>query len=227
LTARINIIVEGQTEESFIKNVLAPYLWPQGIYMTASILGIPGHKGGNVNYARVRKDILLQLKQDRMAYCSTMLDLYGLGVGFPETTPAASLTGTERAARLEQAIVQDVTVAAPDLRADLRFIPHFQVHEYEALLFSDPDAFASALGKADLTQQFRSVRAAFSTPEDINDDPQTAPSKRVLGLYPSYKKVIDGTIAATAVGLEKMLLECPHFRSWVERLSTIGTAQRP
>jgi hypothetical protein len=222
LIARINIIVEGQTEESFVKNVLAPHFWPQAVSVTASILGIPGHKGGNVNYARVRKDILLQLKQDRTAYCSTMLDLYGLGAGFPWTPATDSLTGIQKAARLEQAIVQDVATAVPELRADLRLIPYFQVHEYEGLLFSDPDAFASALGKSDLAKQFRTVRAAFSTPEDINDDPQTAPSKRVLSFYPPYKKVIEGTIAAEAIGLEKMLQECPHFRSWVERLAQLS-----
>ena len=225
MSARINVIVEGQTEESFVKNVLAPYLWPQATYITASIVGIPGHKGGNVSYARVQKDVLLHLKQDRAAYCSTMLDLYGLEAGFPGASATNSLTGTQKAARLEQAMIQDIAAVVPELRADLRFIPYFQVHEYEGLLFSDPDAFASALGKADLAKQFRSVRAAFGTPEDINDDPQTAPSKRVLRLYPPYKKVIDGTIAAAAVGLETMLRECPHFRNWVERLFTIGTPQ--
>jgi hypothetical protein len=84
---RIKIIVEGQTEESFIEKVLAPALWHREIYLTPIILGVPGHKGGNVNYARVKKDILLHLRQDPEAYCSTMLDLYGLGEGFPGVPP--------------------------------------------------------------------------------------------------------------------------------------------
>ena len=96
--ARINVIVEGPTEESFINNMLAPFLWPRAIYITPFVLGVPGHKGGNVNYARVKKDVLLQLKHDREAYCSTMLDLYGLGAGFPGMPSPAHLTGTGKAA---------------------------------------------------------------------------------------------------------------------------------
>ena len=218
MIARVNVIVEGPTEESFIKNILAPYFWPSATYVIPFVLGVPGRKGGNVNYGRVRKDILLQLKQDREAYCSTMLDLYGLGAGFPGASVTTHLAGTERATHIERAIYQDIATAAPELRPDRRFILYLQVHEYEALLFSDTDAFTSALGRSDLAKQFGNVRAAFDTPEDINDDPNTAPSKRILASYPSYKKVIEGTVAAKMVSLKKMLQECPHFRNWVERL---------
>jgi hypothetical protein len=75
--------VEGQTEESFIKEVLAPTLWSREIYLLPTLLGVPGHKGGRANYARLKKDLLIQLKQDRSVYCSTMLDFYGLGKDFP------------------------------------------------------------------------------------------------------------------------------------------------
>ncbi len=80
---RIYVIVEGQTEESFVNNVLAPTLWLRQIYVNPLILGPPGHKGGNPKYGRVKKDVVKQLKQDRRAYCSTMLDFYGLGSDFP------------------------------------------------------------------------------------------------------------------------------------------------
>src|ERR1700678_3624971 len=100
---RINIVVEGPTAESFIKNVLAPSLWHREIYVTPFVLGVPGHKGGNVNYARVRKDIVLQLKQDRDAHCSTMFDLYGLGDGFPGLPLPDNSTGLEKATRIETA----------------------------------------------------------------------------------------------------------------------------
>jgi hypothetical protein len=218
---RINVIVEGSTEESFVNNVLAPFLWPRAIYIAPLVLGVPGHKGGNVNYARVKKDILLQLKHDQRAYCSTMLDLYGLGPGFPGMPSPAHLTGAEKAARIEQAIEQDIGAAVPNLRPDLRFVSYLQVHEFEGLLFSESETFASALGRADLAVHLERIRAGFGTPEDINDNPNTAPSKRILGLYPSYKKVIEGTVAAQAVGLDSMLRECPHFRNWVERLSAL------
>jgi hypothetical protein len=218
---RINIVVEGPAEESFIKNLLAPFLWPQNIYVTPFVLGVPGHKGGNVNYARVKKDVILQLKQDRTTYCSTMFDLYGLGDGFPEMPLPANLSGLEKATRIEKGIYQDIISTIPELRPDIRFFPYLQVHEYEGLLFSNPETFANALGKGTLSQQLRSIRNTVTSPEDINDDPNTAPSKRILRLYPSYKKVIEGTVAAQAIGLQNMRQECPHFSSWVANLQSI------
>jgi hypothetical protein len=217
---RIKIIVEGQTEESFVEKVLAPALYPREIYLTPILLGVPGHKGGNVNYARVKKDILLHLRQDRTAYCSTMLDLYGLGEGFPGVPPPPHHPGAVKAVTREQAIYEDILASAPEERPDLRFVPYLQVHEYEGLLFSDPDAFARALRQQTLSMHLHQIRNAFPTPEDINDDPQLAPSKRVLAAYPPYRKVIEGTIAAQEVGITTMRQQCPHFHQWVSRLET-------
>ena len=62
----------------------------------------------------------------------------------------------------------------------------------------------------------------FPTPEDINDDRETAPSKRVLSAYPPYRKVLEGTLAARAVGINSMREACPHFRDWVESLEALA-----
>jgi hypothetical protein len=218
---RIKIIVEGPTEESFIKDVVAPSLWPRSVFVTSFVLGVPGHKGGNVKFARVKKDILLQLKQDRAAYCSTMFDLYGIGHDFPAMPLTDSMSGLEKATRIEEGISEDIFATIPDLRPDVRLIPYLQVHEYEGLLFSDTDAFAKALGRNSLSTQLKSIRNSVPSPEDINDSPNTAPSKRVLGVYPSYKKVIEGTVAAQAIGLETMRSECLHFNSWISRLESL------
>jgi len=108
-----------------------------------------------------------------------------------------------------------------DRRPDIRFLPYLQLHEFEGLLFSDPTAFAAGIGQRQLAEQFERVRREFATPEDINDDAITAPSKRVLRAYPSYRKVLHGTQAARAVGIEKMRQECPHFRGWVDQLEIL------
>lgn len=114
---RVSVVVEGQTEESFITNVLAPELWPRAIFLNPIILGVPGQKGGRTNYDRVRKDVLLHLKQDKAAYCSTMLDLYGLGAGFPGVPPPPNLSAVQKAAHLEQAMKVDICAQIPKLRA--------------------------------------------------------------------------------------------------------------
>jgi hypothetical protein len=220
---RVRVIVEGRTEQSFIDEVLAPRLLDAGIYLASTILGVPGHKGGRTNYARVRKDVLQQLKEDHTAYCSTMLDFYGLGNGFPGTPLPSNLSSVDKVIHLERAMKDDIMAEVPDLRPDVRFIPYLQLHEYEGLLFSDPEVFAKSISHSHLTSQFLTIRQSFPTPEDIDDSPDAAPSKRVLGLYPSYNKLLDGTRAASAVGVEAMRRECPHFRDWVESLEQLGS----
>ena len=219
---RVSVVVEGPTERSFVQEVLAPVLWSRGIYLTPTILGVPGHKGGRTNYVRVRKDVLRQLKEDRTACCSTMLDFYGLGKGFPGTPLPPNLSNVDKVIHLERAMGADIIAEVPDLRPDARFLPYLQLHEYEGLLFSDPEAFANGISQSHLTAQFQAIRQSFPTPEDIDDSPVTAPSKRVFGLCPSYNKVLDGTRAASAVGIEAMRRECPHFRDWVESLVQLG-----
>ena len=220
---RVRVIVEGRTEQSFVQQVLAPLLWASEVYLAATILGVPGHKGGRTNYARLKKDVLRQLKEDRAAYCSTMLDFYWLGRGFPGTPLPPSLSNAGKVIHLERAMKEDLMAEVPDLRPDVRFLPYLQLHEYEGLLFSDPDAFANGIYHSDLAPQFQAIRRCFPTPEDIDDNPDTAPSKRVFGLCPSYNKVLDGTRAANAVGIEAMRRACPHFRDWVESLERLGT----
>jgi hypothetical protein len=220
---RVKVAVEGPTEESFVKDVLAHALWPRQVFLIPIILGVPGHKGGRISYARVKKDVLVLLKQERTAYCSTMLDFYGLGHGFPGTPLPPELPSAEKATRLERAMKADICEQIPDLRPDVRFLPYLQLHEYEGLLFSDPAAFATGIGQEHLAQPFQTVRDEFATPEDINDDPNTAPSKRVRHAYPGYQKVMDGTLGARSVGVDNMRRECPHFRERIERLEALTT----
>lgn len=220
---RVYVVVEGSTEESFINDVLKPVLWPREIFLYPILVGSPGHRGGNTSYARVKKDVVVLLKQDPTAYCSMMVDFYGLGCGFPGTPLPPNLTNLEKVTHIEKAVMEDFVTTIPELRANVRFVPYLQLHEYEGLLFSNPAAFARGINMPTLAQQFERVRREFQTPEDINDDVNTAPSKRVVQLYPSYRKPLDGTRAAKAVGIDAMRRECPHFRDWVERLEALAT----
>jgi hypothetical protein len=215
---RLYVVVEGQTEESFVATVLAPVLWASDVHPTPILLGPPGQKGGGTTYARVSRDVRVLLKQDQGAYCSTMIDLYGLGAGFPGTPPPNHLTNLEKVRYIESAFKDVICEQIPGFRPDLRFIPYLQLHEYEGLLFSDPQAFANGINQAQLIHQFQSIRDEFDSPEDINDAPTSAPSKRVLAAYPSYRKVIEGTIAAQSVGIATIRRECQHFREWLETL---------
>ena len=218
---RILAVVEGQTEEAFIGSIVAPAFWNRNICVSAIVLGRPGHKGGRVNYARMSHDVLMLLKQQHDAYCTTMVDLYRLGPGFPGTPPPNHLSNLEKVRHIEAAFKKDICDRIPQLRPDLRFIPYLQLHEYEGLLFSDPQRFASGINRSSLASHFQKIRDQFETPEDINDDPETAPSKRILTLYPPYRKVIEGAQAASSIGLPALRAACPHFREWLELLEAV------
>jgi len=151
-----------------------------------------------------------------------MIDFYALGDGYPGMPTPVGMRQIDKVRRIEGAIQDDVCGEIPEFRPDLRLIPYLSLHEYENLLFSDPAAFAEALRRPGLAARFQDVRNNFPTPEDINDGPETAPSKRVAAVCQSYRKVIDGTLAAITVGIETMRRECPHFRDWLRRLESVS-----
>lgn len=70
--SRIYLLVEGQTEETFVNELLIPHYSRQGIYLTPIIVSTsPGHKGGVVSYAKIKPQINKLCKQDDNAYVTT------------------------------------------------------------------------------------------------------------------------------------------------------------
>ena len=208
--SRVLVFVEGQTEETFVRDLLAPYFSPLGIYLTPILAETsPGHKGGIVSYGKVKHQLTRLCRQDQGAYVTTMMDYYGLPNDFPGLEGRVP-DAHEQVVRLEQALQQDID--APNL------IPNLLLHEFEALLFSAPEKFAEWLDDQALLAPMAAIRAAFATPEHINNSPQTAPSKRILTLVPHYKKTVDGPLIAEDIGLDAIRAQCPHFNNWIERL---------
>jgi hypothetical protein len=102
-----------------------------------------------------------------------------------------------------------------------RFVPFVVMHEFEGLLFSDCAAFSRAIGRPDLEARFREIRQQFATPEEINDSPDTAPSKRIEELVRGYEKPLLGALAVLEIGLTRIRSECPHFNGWLEQLESL------
>jgi len=212
---RVHVFVEGQSEQAFVSNPLAEYLWTKGVLVNPILLG------GRTAYARVRGDLVRKLKEDQSAFCATMIDFYGLGKGYPGFDENSTLPGAEQVERIEDSIKAEVCAMFRALRADQRLIPYLSLHEFEALLFSDVREFAGAMDKATLVPELQKILDEYACPEAIDNGKETAPSKRVLRLHPGYSKVIDGALAAKAVGIAKMRAACPHFRSWMEKLESL------
>jgi hypothetical protein len=95
------------------------------------------------------------------------------------------------------------------------------MHEFEGLLFSDCASFSRGISRPDLEGDLRQIRNAFATPEEINDSPTTAPSKRVEALVAGYRKPLLGVFAALEIGLDRIRAECPHFNGWLTQLESL------
>jgi hypothetical protein len=170
----------------------------------------------------VKKDILNHLKEDTGCLATTMVDYYGLPQtgekAWPGRAEAGTLPYAQKAACVERALFADLSQELGGEFETRRFIPFVVMHEFEGLLFSDCQAFAEGIGRPQLAQPFLEIRQQFATPEEINDSPVTAPSKRVEGLVEGYEKPLLGTLAVLNIGLDTIRGECPHFRDWLARL---------
>jgi hypothetical protein len=219
--SKVIAVVEGSTEPTFVREVLGPWLWDAGrVELVASPAGKPGHKGGNV-YAKVRQDIIKHLKNPHFVVVTTFFDFYGMPSGWPGRTEANKKPHRDKPGCVEQAIHADIATAV-DADAIRKFRAYIQMHEFEALLFSEPTALAEVMRDEKSAATLLRIREAFGTPEEINDSPVTAPSKRVESVFPFYRKPFHGAVAAKRVTVEKMLEECPHFKEWVTWLQSLG-----
>ena len=221
---RLLVHVEGQTEETFVNEVLADHLTRSGYQsVSARLVGNPRMKRGGIRpWFGVKQDIVRHLKQDRAAVATIMVDYYGLPHDWPGRTEAPEKNSTSgKAEHVEVSLLADLKEEMGPQFDPKRFVPFIMMHEFEALLFSDPDRFAKVIGKSNLAQRFREIRQGFECPEDINDSPTTAPSKRIEGLFPGYEKPLSGVIAVLEIGLQKMRRECPHFNKWLTRLESL------
>lgn len=217
----VHVICEGQTEEAFIKELLVEPFAVRGIYLFPSLIGRPGHKGGNFKFARLYSDVEKRLLEDRDCYCTTFFDFYGLPESFPGKAQATTQQGIEnKSAILMLAMCEQLTIQIGE-DAMRRFIPYVQMYEFEALLFSDPARMAAGMDQTQLSNDFHSIASQFDSPEHINNSPQTAPSKRIENLVQGYEKPLLGTLAALEVGLGQMRQQCRLFDSWLQQLEAL------
>lgn len=227
---RLLVHVEGETEETFVAEVLAPHLYSRGGYemVAPRLLGNArrrSKRGGIKGWDSSREDILKHLKRDRQVYSTTMVDYYALPQhghrAWPGRAAASGLSFHQKTPTVQNALLADIATRMGWGPQPGRFIPYVMMHEFEGLLFSDCRAFANAIGYTHLSEDFQNIRDQFRSPEEINDSPITAPSKRVVGLVPKYQKPLMGTFAALEIGLEQIRRECPLFDAWVTTLENL------
>lgn len=211
---RVHVLVEGQTEETFVTRLLLEPLaesntFIKPILVRTSSLG----RGGVTSYSKIRTQLTRLCKQDKTAYVSTMFDLFRLPNDFPGIPESQSIIDPlERAVFMESALSNNIN--------ETNFIPFIVVHEFEGILFSDPSKFKSYFGE-DAVQKLLKIREGFPSPEHINCGHDSAPSIRIMSICKKYNKPFHGTTIALDIGLAKILEECKHFSEWFKKLEAL------
>lgn len=224
------IHVEGPTEETTVNEVLRPHLTQHGFdFVAARLVGDPRKSsGGIVSWQVAKREIIRRLRGRGDPYVTTLVDYYGLpqsnGGAWPGRSAATALPFAQRASTVENGMMADIVAAmGGDGFYPNRFIPFVVMHEFEGLLFSDCARFSIGIERPDLESSFQKIRDTFDSPEEINDSPTHAPSKRILQLMPDYQKPLFGNLAVLEIGLERIRHECHHFHAWLERIEAAGS----
>jgi hypothetical protein len=212
------VLVEGQTEERFVNECLAPYLLDKGLILerptivaTKRVAGGPNFKGGISSYGQVQRDLQRLLHDEHASIITTVLDYYALPKDFPGMRDRPAGSPRNRVKHVEAAWAAAV--------GDRRFVPHLALHEFETWVYADPSRLEPWMfdDDAKAIEAIAKIAAAYQTPEDIDDGPDTAPSKRLEKVF-NYQKLLHGPLAVSAIGIDRIRAVCPHFHQWLGRL---------
>ncbi len=211
---RVEIIVEGQTEQEFVKELIKPFLLSINptIYVTPILIRTSSNgRGGFSNYQHLKNDITRTLSsRSNDLIVSMFVDFFRIPTSVPKYKEImAKGVHLDQVAQLEAAIDIDIK--------DRRFIPYIQLHEFEALLFSSNIGFENYF-IPEHAEQTNIIVTDYDNPEEINSSPETAPSKRLIKIKSDYDKALEGNLIALEVGMTTIMQRCPRFKSWIDLL---------
>lgn len=227
----LHVLCEGQTEERFVHEVLSPYLQRWNIFPKAIVLTTSrkkGTTGGVTKYCKIQTDLTILLNRFKnkgadVHLITTMLDYYAIPTDFPGYSKLGQFQNPyDKVRYLEESL-------ARHFGGNHRLIPYLQLHEFEALLFTDIMVLERDYPKSTRSLNCLKIETdRIGNPELINSRPDTAPSKRIISALEdnySYAKVKSGAAGARAIGIERMLDACLHFRNWIECIIEKGTSE--
>ena len=170
-------------------------------------------KGGNTDYAKFKNDVVRYLKQEQDILVTSFIDFFRLPNKFPNYSEAQKIND----------VINKITFLEESLEKDIssdRFVAYIQLHEFEALLFTNIFGFTN-IPKITPAQLglIQKIINDYPNPEFINDNPQTAPSKRLERIVPRYDKVLYGNYIALDNTFNEILIKCPRFKNWVQKLA--------
>jgi Domain of unknown function (DUF4276) len=214
------LLLEGQTEETIVRDVFMAHLEALGWCVRFSIVKTSrsatsrARRGGVSSWAKLETEIKLVLNDPGIDVLSTLIDYYA----FPSDAPGMAgrlmcASPIQRVANVEAALASYI--------GDSRFVPHLVLHEVEAWVYVAAAQLAELKGDRSLTVKLRKEMEASGGPEGIDEGPDTAPSKRLMRHWPEFSKTIDGPLAIAAVGLPEIRRQCPHVDAWLRKLENL------
>lgn len=215
------VSTEGQSEDAFVKTALQPHLQAYGVYAKSILVGTGrGRTGGWNKFGDLIKGVqeVLHSPASRNAFVTTMYDFSDITQGFPDYESIVAQ------ADKYLAVAQAELVLQSNFPKD-RFIPYFQLHQFESLIFTSPQI---------LLQEFPEAQFAISILEnqkqDYNNNSELVnsinkPSYRIaeaLGVDDgSFKGLVIGNLAAQ-IGIPFLRQHCRHFNEWLTKLETLA-----
>jgi len=219
----IFVSVEGQTEDHFVRYFVEPYLKTKGQCNLKTILFGKGRgrNGGIWSFPEMVTELkeILRNQIKGGEYLTKMYDLAYLGNTMLEWGKYCELKDP----------YQKVQFAQSTLLAQFNpgkyFIPYFQLHEFEALIFAQPDILLQQfIGKNQGVQILNNqLREKEDNPELINS--KDKPAQRILNaLNLMNERQFKGKIIADLagqIGIEKLRIKCINFNIWLNGLENI------
>lgn len=207
--SRLVFIVEGDTEILLIEKLVVPYLYQNGLQIPCNcqtiITNRKQHKKGGVgSYGKFKNEVIRTLSQPNVIV-SSVIDFFRLPTDFP-----AYSNDVSKIDLIENAIWAD-------LGCNKQFVPYIQKHEVEALMFADSSGFDFIIDSPQQMTLIAEIIASYPNPENINNSPESAPSKRLEKIF-NYDKTRDGEMIFSIIQMEQVLKKCPRFKYWIEKL---------
>ena len=216
------IIVEGQTELEFVNRILIPYFNANGLntHIQAIPITMKGGGYGFNNIEHFKKTVKPLLFYENEPVITTMIDHYGINSEkkLPNYKNCVKENDVEKRIFCME---QSLTNVVNSIKKYPHFIPNIIRHEFETLLFANPEA-GFELEDEKIKKEVLAICAKFPNIEDINYSPEGAPSKRLEKIYAKYKKryskITVGITIAELTGINSMIQKSPKFKSWIEKI---------
>ena len=222
----LHIIVEGETEQMFANQLLVAHLSTRSVTVIPTGGAKSGKRFGVRKWAVALGDIERRLKSGN--YCTTMVDFYAMPNDWPGRSDSKDIPWNQRASLVEAQMMDVVNRKMGPKFNPKFFIPYVQLHEFEALAFSDVRCLADVVAPDNLEKaaafeaKFASMLSKAGHPEAINDGYETCPSRRIESVAPAYKKTLHGPIVTSRIGLDVLRQKCTHFGEWLTKLEQLN-----